>query len=156
MTVKFHTLREEQWIPRPIEEVFEFFADARNLETITPPWLNFKILALDSKPMNAGSAIRYSLRWRGVPVRWTTEIRQWTYPNRFIDVQRSGPYRLWHHIHRFEAHGGQTRMVDIVRYSLPFGIVGRFIHWAQVRRDVRRIFEYRRQRIAGLFAPRNS
>jgi ligand-binding SRPBCC domain-containing protein len=85
-------------------------------------------------------------------VRWTTEIRRWEPPVRFIDVQLSGPYRLWHHTHRFEAREGGTRMTDIVRYRLPLGAIGRAIHALRVRRDVERIFEYRFQRIAALFA----
>lgn len=149
MGVKFHTLRQEQWLWRPIGEVFDFFADARNLEQITPPWLNFRILHAD--PVAQGSTIRYRLRWHGVPIRWTTEILHWDAPNRFVDLQRSGPYRLWHHIHRFEPHGSQTKMTDIVRYALPLGMLGRVVHTAKVRADVQRIFEYRRDRISELF-----
>ncbi|MBM3723997.1 MAG: SRPBCC family protein [Acidobacteria bacterium] len=149
--VRFHTLRQEQWIPRPIDEVFAFFADPRNLEEITPPWLGFRIVSVDSPSLARGSLIRYRLRLHGLPVRWTTEIRQWNAPHRFVDVQRSGPYRLWHHTHRFEAHGETTRMVDIVRYRLPFGILGLLVHAWIVRSDVKKIFEYRREKIHLLF-----
>ena len=154
MSVKFHTLRREQWIPRPIGEVFAFFADARNLEEITPPWLGFRILSIDSSPISAGSRIRYRLRLHGIPIYWRTEIREWNSPYRFVDVQRSGPYRLWHHTHRFEAHGNRTKMIDVVRYALPFGVVGRIVHALNVRSSVRRIFDYRRQRIDELFEER--
>lgn len=150
--IRFHTLRQEQWIPRPIEEVFAFFADARNLEEITPPWLGFRILAISSAAVSAGTEIRYRLRVHGMPIFWRTEIRKWQSPHRFVDVQASGPYKLWHHTHRFEAHEGKTRMLDIVRYRLPFGFVGRIIHALKVRGDVRQIFDYRRQRIQELFA----
>lgn len=149
---RFHTLRQEQWIPRPIDEVFAFFADARNLEEITPPWLGFRILAIGSGHVSEGVEIRYRLRMHGIPIYWKTEIRQWQPPYRFVDVQRSGPYRLWHHTHRFEAHEGKTRMVDVVRYRLPFGLLGRVVHRLRVRGDLRRIFGYRRQRIQELFA----
>jgi len=152
MSVKFHTLRREQWIPRPIGEVFAFFADARNLEEITPPWLGFRILSMDSRSASESTEIRYRLRLHGMPIRWRTEIRHWDAPYRFVDVQRSGPYKLWHHTHRFEGHGGSTRMIDVVRYTLPFGILGRIVHALKVRGDVRRIFDYRRQRIQELFA----
>jgi ligand-binding SRPBCC domain-containing protein len=151
MGIKFHTLRREQWISRPIGEVFAFFADARNLEEITPPWLGFRILAMDKGPVSEGTEIRYSLRLHGIPIRWRTEIRRWDAPRRFVDVQRSGPYQLWHHTHRFEAHQGGTRMIDVVRYRLPFGALGRMVHALMVRSDVRRIFDYRRQRIQELF-----
>lgn len=96
--------------------------------------------------------IRYRLKLHGIPIRWKTEIRQWDVPHRFVDVQRSGPYRLWHHTHRFEAHQGRTKMIDVVRYTLPFGLLGRIVHALKVRADVRTIFDYRRQRIQKLFA----
>jgi len=152
--IRFHTLRREQWLSRPIDEVFAFFADPRNLEEITPPWLGFRILTISSDAVSAGTEIRYRLRLHGMPIFWRTEILQWQSPNRFVDVQRSGPYRLWHHTHRFEAHGGGTRMIDIVRYRLPFGLLGRWVHRFKVQGDVRRIFDYRCQRIQELFAER--
>ena len=152
MSFKFHTLRCEQWIPRPINEVFGFFADARNLEEITPSWLHFRILAMDSGAISEGTEIRYRLRLHGIPIHWRTEIRHWNSPYRFVDVQTSGPYRLWHHMHCFEAHEGRTKMIDVVRYKLPFGVLGRMVHAMKVRGDVRQIFDYRRQRIHELFA----
>jgi len=145
-------LRSEQWIPRPIGEVFAFFSDARNLQEITPPWLKFEILSPNADPIGEGSEIRYRLRWHGVPIRWTTEIRRWDAPHCFIDVQRSGPYQLWHHTHRFKSHQDGTNIIDIVRYRLPFGILGRIAHAVKVRSDVQGIFAYRRQRIQELFA----
>lgn len=93
MSFKFHTLRREQWIPSPIEKVFAFFGDAHNLEEITPPWLGFRILAMESGSISEGTEIRYRLRLHGIPIRWRTEIRQWDAPYRFVDVQRSGPYK---------------------------------------------------------------
>jgi len=141
--IRFHTLRREQWIPRPLDEVFAFFSDARNLGEITPSWLGFRILTPGPIRIAAGTRIRYRLSWHGIPVNWTTEIRQWEPPFRFVDVQLEGPYRLWHHTHRFESKDCGTRMTDIVRYRLPFGIVGRGVHFLKVRRDVERIFDYR-------------
>ena len=149
---RFHTLRREQWIPRPLDEVFSFFSDARNLGELTPPWLGFRILTPGPIQIGAGERIRYRLAWHGVPVTWTTQIRRWDPPLRFIDVQLSGPYQLWHHTHRFEAHAGGTRMTDIVRYCLPFGAIGRAVHFLKVRRDVEQIFDYRFHRIGELFA----
>lgn len=149
---QFHTLRREQWIPRPLEEVFAFFSDASNLERITPSWLGFHILTPGPIRIAAGSRLRYRLRVHGLPLGWTTEIRRWEPPYRFVDVQLSGPYRLWHHTHRFEAFRGGTRMTDIVRYRLPFGLLGRAVHALKVRRDVEQIFDYRLQRIGELFA----
>ena len=148
---RFHTLRREQWIPRPIDEVFAFFSDARNLEKITPPWLGFRILTPGAIRIAAGTKLRYRLSLHGFPVSWTTEIRRWEPPFCFIDVQLSGPYRLWRHTHRFEARDSGTRMTDIVRYRLPFGMIGCVVHALKVRRDVEQIFDYRIQRINELF-----
>jgi len=152
MSFRFHTLRREQWIPRPIQQVFPFFADAYNLEQITPPWLNFRILSLNSETVREGTLIRYRLRLHGMPLYWRTEIRQWCAPNRFVDVQRSGPYRLWHHTHLFYAHGDRTRMVDVVRYRLPLARLGRLIHDWKVKKYLHRIFDYRREKIRKVFA----
>jgi len=150
-TVKFHTLRRELQILRPLDEVFGFFSDARNLEEITPPWLGFRTLTPGPIRMAAGTQIHYKLKVRGAPIGWTTEIRRWDPPSRFVDVQLSGPYRLWHHTHRFEAHHGGTRMFDVVRYRLPFGPFGRLLNGLLVRRDVERIFDFRNRRIAEIF-----
>lgn len=152
MSKIFYTLRSEQWIARPLEEVFAFFSDAGNLQEITPPWLKFEILPPYASPIKEGSEIHYRLRWHGVPLRWTTEIRRWDPARCFVDIQRSGPYKLWHHTHRFETHDGGTKISDVVRYKLPFGWLGRIAHAVRVRSDVRKIFAYRRQRIEELFA----
>jgi ligand-binding SRPBCC domain-containing protein len=108
-------------MPRPVEEVFAYFSVACNLAELTPPWLGFRILTPGPVQIAAGTKLRYRLGWHGVPVNWTTEIRRWDPPFRFVDVQLTGPYGLWHHTHRFEARSGGTRMTDVVRYRLPFG-----------------------------------
>jgi ligand-binding SRPBCC domain-containing protein len=149
---RFHTLRREQWVARPIEEVFAFFSDARNLAELTPPWLGFRILTNGPIRMAAGTRLRYRLGWHGLPVSWTTEIKHWDPPFGFVDVQLTGPYRLWHHTHRFEARNGGTRMTDLVRYRLPFGMIGRAVHAFKVRHDIEQIFDYRFQRINERFA----
>jgi hypothetical protein len=144
-------LRRQQWIPRPVDEVFAFFSDARNLEELTPSWLHFRILTPGPIHIAEGTRIRYRLSLHGIPIEWTTEIRQWRPPFRFVDVQLSGPYRLWHHTHRLEPKDGGTRMTDVVRYRLPFGVIGRVMHAIKVRRDVERIFDYRFRRIQEVF-----
>ena len=149
--MRFHTLRRAQWTPRPLAEVFAFFSDARNLADITPPWLRFRILTPGPIRLQRGSRISYRLRVHGLPIRWTRDIRQWLPPHRFIDVQLSGPYALWHHTHSFESLNGGTCMSDVVRYQLPFGAPGRWINALMVRRDVKQIFDYREQRIRELF-----
>jgi len=148
----FHTLRTRQWVSRPIHEVFAFFSDARNLEELTPPWLRFRVLTPGVIKVQRGTEIRYRLSLHGIPVYWTTEILSWEPPFLFVDVQRKGPYRLWHHTHRFAAVDGGTLMTDTVRYRLPFGFLGRLVNTPKVRHDVARIFAYRQKRIAELFA----
>jgi ligand-binding SRPBCC domain-containing protein len=144
-------LRREQWIARPIEDVFAFFADARNLEKITPPWLGFKILSMSTDSIEEGTVIRYRLRLHGIPFYWRTEICEWNPPHCFVDEQTKGPYKRWRHTHRFEAHGSRTKMIDEVQYSMPFGLLGRIVHAVKVRRDVSRIFDYRRLQIDAFF-----
>lgn len=151
MRIEPYLFRQEQWIPRPIDEVFHFFSDARNLEQITPPWLGFKILSMSTASIEEGTLIRYRLRLHGIPFYWQTEILAWNPPNGFVDTQRSGPYKLWHHTHRFEAHGARTRMTDEVRYQLPFGPLGHIVHTIKVRADITRIFAYRRAQIDAQF-----
>jgi len=141
-------LRTELWLPRPRAEVFPFFAEARNLEAITPPWLRFEVLTPAPILMRAGTLIDYRIRVHGIPIRWRTLIEAWEPPCRFTDVQLRGPYTLWRHTHWFEERDGGTLCVDDVQYR-PKG--GALTHALFVRRDVERIFAYRRQRLAELF-----
>ena len=140
------TLDTVQWFPRRIEHVFGFFADARNLERITPPWLGFQILP-PMPAIEAGTKIDYRIRLHGLPLRWQSEITVWDPPHRFVDEQRRGPYRSWIHEHRFIARDGGTEVRDSVRYSVPGG---RLVDRLFVRRDVRRIFEYRATTLQGI------
>ncbi len=149
--MRFQTVRREVWTPRGIAEVFAFFSDAGNLAEITPPWLGFRMRTPEPIHMAPGAQIRYRLNVRGIPIFWTTEIREWSPPRGFIDVQLKGPYALWHHTHRFDAVNGGTRMRDVVRYLLPFGPFGRLVNALQVRRDVSQIFDYGEKRIRELF-----
>lgn len=127
----------------PPEEVFPFFGEVANLDRITPPWLRFRILPPVPEELRAGSRIEYALRIRGLPVRWTTEIRVWDPPRRFVDVQLRGPYLKWEHEHTFTPDGGGTLIEDRVVYRVPGGPLEPLIHRWLVARDVRRIFDYR-------------
>jgi ligand-binding SRPBCC domain-containing protein len=140
-----HVLTREQRLPGSPDEVFPFFGDARNLEAITPPWLGFRVITPEPIAMAPGTLIEYRLRLHGVPIRWRTTIAVWDPPRRFVDVQLSGPYRMWHHTHDFApaADGSGTLMRDTVRYALPFGPLGALAHRLLVRRDLDRIFDYR-------------
>jgi len=145
-------LEREQEIPREIHEVFAFFVRAENLEAITPPWLSFRILRQSTPEIVKGTLVEYQLKWRFVPLRWRTEIVEWEPPLRFVDVQVSGPYRLWHHRHEFAPRGRYTLMRDTVDYSLPGGMIGRLMHRLAIHRDIQAIFDYRARKIRGLFA----
>ncbi len=145
-------LQREQWIEKPVEEVFAFFADATNLEAITPPWLRFRILSPTPIAMRAGALIFYRLRWGWLPLRWVTEIEEWQPPFRFVDVQLGGPYALGHHTHSFEPHEGGTLMRDSVRYALPLGPLGRLVHRLFVCRDLEAIFDHRARKVGEVFA----
>ena len=147
-----YTLRREQLVPRPLEEVFGFFSDARNLQKITPPWLNFQILTAEPIDIQPGTLLDYRLKWHGLGIRWRTRIVTWNPPHAFTDEQIRGPYHLWHHTHTFTAEAGGTRMVDVVNYQLPLGILGAIAHRLAVRRDLECVFDYRRQAIACLFS----
>ena len=142
--MRVFTLSSRVVLPRPLRDVFPYFAEARNLEKLTPPWLRFEVLTPVPVEMAAGARIDYRLRLRGIPIRWQSEITAWEPPTRFVDEQRRGPYRLWIHEHRFEERDGMTVAEDFVRYAIPGGSL---VHRLFVRRDVERIFEYRRDRM---------
>jgi|ERR1700677_2420665 ligand-binding SRPBCC domain-containing protein len=147
--MRCYRLTREQWIPKPLDEAFAFFARPENLEEITPPFLKFHIVQAD-RELHAGSLIHYRLRVHGLPMRWTSEITVWDPPQRFVDVQVKGPYALWRHQHEFAADGDGTRISDDVQYALPFGFVGQMAHAIMVRRDVEGIFEFRRKKLEEL------
>lgn len=146
-----YTLKREQFVPRPLEEVFEFFSDARNLEKITPSWLNFQILTPSPIELAAGKLLDYRLKWHGLPIAWRTRIVAWNPPRSFVDIQLRGPYRMWHHTHSFTPVSGGTKVEDTVNYELPLGFLGGIAHRLGVQRDLERVFDYRMKVIAERF-----
>ena len=147
--MRIHVLEQEQRLPAPPDAVFGFFADARNLEAITPPLLRFRVLTPEPIVMRRGTLIQYRLRLRGVPVSWLTSIQEWDPPHRFVDVQVRGPYALWHHTHDLTSDGeGGTVMRDTVRYAIGFGPLGELAHRLLVRRDLEAIFAFRAAAVA--------
>lgn len=150
---RVHTLEREQLVKLPRERAFEFYGDALNLEAITPPWLSFEVTTPAPIAMGPGALIEYRLKLHRVPVRWRTRIEAWEPPVRFVDVQVSGPYALWEHTHEFEPAAGDAVLIrDRVRYALPLGPLGELAHRLFVRRDVERIFDYRREAVAARMA----
>jgi ligand-binding SRPBCC domain-containing protein len=148
-----HTLERTQLIPAPIGRVWDYFSTPGNLNALTPPEMYFEILGAPPA-MYQGQLIAYRIRVApGIRVRWLTEIRHVRENAFFVDEQRAGPYRLWYHEHHFAAVNGGVLMTDRVTYALPFGSLGDLVHALWVRRTLRRIFDYRREAVARLFAP---
>jgi ligand-binding SRPBCC domain-containing protein len=146
--VTVYEIAREVVLAGSITDVFAFFADARNLERITPDWLRFAVLTPGEIQMATGTRIDYRLRVRGIPIRWTSEITQWDPPRAFVDEQIRGPYRLWRHTHRFEETPHGTRATDHVAYAVPGGAI---VQALVVKRDVEKIFDHRRERLVALF-----
>lgn len=148
--MRIREFQSELWLPPPPEKLFPFFADAANLDAITPRWLHFRIVTPRPIEMREGALIDYKLRVRGLPLRWRTLIKEWQPPHRFVDAQLRGPYRQWIHTHTFEPHDGGTLVRDVVQYAVPFDFLA---HPLFVRRDIERIFLFRqealRQRFGG-------
>ena len=142
-------LETETFLPRSIDEVFEFFANAENLERITPPELDFRILTPTPIVMREGKLIDYRLRLFGIPFGWRTRIVEWQPNDHFIDEQVRGPYASWTHLHTFAAFEDGTLMTDRVEYRLPFQPAGA-IALPLVRRQLDRIFRYRADAIQRL------
>jgi ligand-binding SRPBCC domain-containing protein len=143
------TLATDLFLPQPRAVVFPFFADAFNLEAITPPLLHFAVLTPPPIAMAVGLRIDYRLRLHGLPLRWQSEISAWEPPHRFVDEQRRGPYRVWIHEHTFTETEGGTQVRDLVRYAVPGGAA---IERLFVRPRLAEIFRYRQERIAAIFA----
>lgn len=150
--MRVHRLEREHRLEHPLEQVFAFFAEARNLEAITPSWLSFTVLTPEPVAMAAGTQIDYRLRVHGVPLRWTSRIEEWAPGSSFVDRQLRGPYRLWHHRHTFRERGGATIVRDTVDYALPLGPAGELAHAVFVRRDLERIFAFRHEAVARILA----
>jgi ligand-binding SRPBCC domain-containing protein len=139
---------KRQYIDRPIAEVFAFFAEAKNLEKITPAFLNFKIISVSTENIEQGTLIEYSLKVHGVPIKWKTQIESWRPPYEFVDNQLSGPYALWQHTHSFMTLGSGTLITDRVRYRLPLGYLGWLTSAWVVQKDIETIFAFRSRMIA--------
>lgn len=146
--MRIYGLNRSQVVHGCREEVFAFFADAENLEMLTPPWLRFRILSPRPIRMYTGTRIHYVLRLHGCLVDWTSEITAWEPPFRFVDEQRRGPFRRWVHEHRFEDVENGTCVVDQIRYAVPGGAL---VHRFLVAPDLDRVFGFRRSTLAALF-----
>ena len=151
--MKVREFQSELSLPRPPDVVFEFFADAANLEAITPPWLRFRVLTPSPIEMREGTLIDYRLHLHGLPMRWRTLISAWEPPQRFVDEQIRGPYRQWIHEHTFEPREGGTLARDHVRYAVSFD---RLLHRRFVLPYIEKIFRFRSEALRRRFAMRQS
>lgn len=146
-----YRLERAQLIPRPRADVFRFFTDASNLDRITPPFVHFRIVTPGPLLLEPGMLIDIHLKLYGIPFRWRTRIETFDPGFSFSDVQLSGPYRRWYHRHEFADVTGGTLMRDVVDYELPLGLLGSAAHPILVRPSLRKIFDYRREMVEGIF-----
>jgi len=153
--MKCYELTWEQFIDQPIDKVFNYFSHPDNLEEITPPRLKFTILTPRPIPMEKGSLIDYTIRILGFPVHWRTLITSYNPPHGFVDEQIKGPYVIWHHRHSFKDINGGTMIQDTIRYVIPLGIIGRFLNFIWIQKDLKDIFAYRKIIISNKFKKHN-
>ena len=152
--MKIYQLKALQNLPISIEEAWEFFSNPNNLSVITPEWLNFKVTSKLSDKMYPGMIITYKVHpVLGIPNTWVTEITNVKEPFYFVDEQRFGPYKLWHHQHHFKENDNGVEMFDIVNYALPFDPLSRPLNSMLVEKKVKEIFEYREKKLREMFVP---
>ncbi len=147
-------LEQQQFIKNIIlEKAWDFFSSPANLKVITPDFMGFDIISkLHSEKMYAGQIIRYKVKpVAGIPMQWTTEITQVNAPYFFIDEQRQGPYKMWHHQHHFEEKDGGVLMTDIIHYWPPFGFLGNIANSILIKKQLKGIFDYRKKKVEELF-----
>ncbi len=153
MSAAIHVINTEQELPISIDEAWEFFSTPVNLEKLTPNNLRFKILTCSHNKMVEGQIISYKIRLMPlVWMNWVTEITRVEHKSYFIDDQRSGPYKIWHHRHTFTETENGVLMQDQVHYLLPFGIIGKIVHLLFVKAQLKRIFEYRKETLEKMFS----
>ncbi len=150
--MKLYTLHTRQKLPVSLDEAWAFFSDPSNLNTITPEDMKFETLSGDDRKMFAGQIIHYKISpFRGIQLQWVTEITH-VEPNAFfVDEQRFGPYKFWHHKHFFREIDGGIEMEDLIHYQVPLGFIGKLFHPLLVRPKLKAIFHYRKNKLEQLF-----
>jgi len=152
----FYQFKREQFIQEPIESIWDFISSPRNLKAITPDYMGFDITTENlPEKMYEGMIISYKVSpLLGIKTTWVTEITHVEENRYFVDEQRIGPYKLWHHQHFLEEKEGGTLMIDIVSYSPPFGFIGSLLNIIAIRKKLTEIFDYRTQVLNELFGGR--
>ena len=147
-----YQLKRTQFIPADLPTCWDFFSSPKNLQVITPAYMGFRVLTDNPEKMYAGLMIAYRITpvFR-IPVKWVTEITHVSDLDFFVDEQRIGPYKLWHHEHHFKAVEGGTEMTDVLSYELPFGFIGKIAHAVFVKKKLEEIFLYRYRKVEELF-----
>jgi ligand-binding SRPBCC domain-containing protein len=144
--MKLHQIHRKQMIPISISEAWEFFSSPENLSTITPSWLNLTVISDLPRGMHSGMIISYRITpIVRVPTIWISEITHVEAPVYFVDEQRLGPFRFWHHQHVFKEVGRNVEMQDLVNYAMPLGPIGEMVHAVSVRKKVEAIFDFRQK-----------
>jgi len=147
--MKVYRLHRKQILPISLQDAWPFFSTPRNLAEITPPFLNFHITSQVPDDIYSGLIITYRIAAvAGIPMTWVTEIKHVQAPYQFVDEQRIGPFRFWHHQHRLREAEGGIEMEDIVHYVMPWGWFGRLVHALFIRDRLETIFDFRRDCLA--------
>ena len=150
--MKIFRLKKSINLPITIEECWEFFSSPKNLKIITPNYMGFNIIDLEDTKMYSGQIIKYDVTpLFGINMKWVTEISHVKENSFFVDEQRFGPYKFWHHKHKFEIIDGGVKVIDILDYSLPFGFIGLFFHPFLVKPKLDEIFRYREKKLIEIF-----
>jgi ligand-binding SRPBCC domain-containing protein len=147
-----YQLKRTQFVPTDIQTCWDFFSSPKNLQTITPDYMGFDVMTYVPDMMYEGLMIAYKIKpLLGIPINWVTEIKYVHDKSFFVDEQRFGPYKMWHHEHHFKEVEGGVEMTDIVSYDLPLGILGKMVHPLLVKRKLEDIFDYRFKKVNELF-----
>lgn len=149
--MKTYEINTTQFIDKPLETVFHFFSKPENLEQMTPKNLSFKILTPKPIKMEKGALIDYTIRIVVIPIHWRSYVSKYYPPYEFVDEQVKGPYAFWHHTHTFKEVDGGVEIKDRVKYAIPMGILGRFIHAIYIKNDLKKIFTHRKIAIENVF-----
>lgn len=147
-----HQLNSKQSIEASIEEVWDFFSKPENLNELTPPSLHFKTLSGEKEKTYSGQIITYRIRILPfIHIHWVTEIKNVIPYSSFIDEQRMGPYKFWHHYHQFIVTDTGVDIIDTVHYKVGFSFIGEILRHLWIKHKLKKIFDYRKEKIVQLF-----